>query len=722
MNFTKLAIAAGVLVGIAAPIGLARAATIPTRPLITHKIDDSRLVTLAGNTRPEAVAANDRGRVTDSMALDHLMLELRRPAGREAALEKFMAEQTDPKSPNYHRWLTARELGEEYGPAPSDIGAIEGWLKAHGFTVNGAYPSGMTIDFSGTAGQVRAAFHTEIHHLTVDGADHIANMSDPQIPAALAPATAGIVSLNDFRPHPMYRARPKYTFGCGSGNCTYAVVPADVYTIYNFNPLLAEDSGQGQTLVAIEDSDVYKTSDWDTFRSTFGLTSAYPDGSFAQIHPGPGPGGNCADPGANADDVEANLDAEWLSVGAPSAAVEVAACKNTRTNFGGFIAMQNLLDESNPPKIISISYGESEPLDGAAFNGYINTLYGDAAAEGVSIFVASGDEGAASSDYNKKAATHGIAVSGFASTPYNVAAGGTDFGDTAEDTNSLYWSPSNGFDYESALSYVPEIPWNNSCASTIIASYLGFDSTYGKAGFCNQLKHGLKNYFLTVTAGSGGPSGCATGAPAKRGIVGGSCTGYSKPPWQSVYGNPNDHLRDIPDVSLFAANGIWSHYYVLCYSDRRYGGAPCTGTPDTWAGAGGTSFSAPLMAGIQALINQRIGGSFGNPDPFYYSLAAEEYGSGGDSACDSSLGSSASNSCIFYDITAGDMDVDCKGKKTSECYRPSGGVGVLSTTNTGYAPSYTAAPGWDFATGIGSVNAYNLVTAASEAAKAPPHP
>ncbi len=76
--------------------------------------------------------------------------------------------------------------------------------------MNTVYPSGMLIDFSGTAGQVQAAFRTEIHRLSVNGQDHIANMSDPQIPDALAPVIAGIVSLHDFRPRSMKKPAPRY--------------------------------------------------------------------------------------------------------------------------------------------------------------------------------------------------------------------------------------------------------------------------------------------------------------------------------------------------------------------------------------------------------------------------------------------------------------------------------------------------------------------------------
>lgn len=677
----------------------------PVRPLISEPINEAKLVTLEGNTRSAANAANDRGRVVDNFPLEHVLLQLQRSPEQEQALEKYLAELTDRSSANYHKWLTAEDFGQRYGVAQEDLNAITGWLQSHGLVVNQVYANRMMIDFSATAGQIREAFHTEIHNLQVNGVSHIANMSDPQIPAALAPAIAGIVSLTDFMPRPMNKPRTNYTF-TSSGNTYYAVVPADLATIYNFNPLFSAGiAGQGQTIVVIEDTNVYNTSDWSTFRSVLGLSS-YKSGSFTQVHPG----SNCTNPGVvSGNDGEATLDAEWASAAAPNAAIELASCADTATTFGGLIAIQNLVNansSTNPvPKIMSVSYGECEAENGASANASYNSTYEQAASEGVSVFVSAGDEGAASCDADLSNATHGIGVSGFASTPYNVAVGGTDFGDSYAGTNSTYWNSTNTATYQSAKSYVPEIPWNDSCASELLASYFGYSTTYGKSGFCNSSTG--KEYYLTTASGSGGPSGCATGKPSTSGVVSGTCKGYGKPSWQSILGNPSDGVRDIPDVSLFAANGVWGHYYVFCFTDKSSGGASCSGAPSTWAGAGGTSFAAPIMAGIQALVNQKTGSPQGNPNPIYYQIASTEYGTSGSTSCNSTSGNKTSNSCTFYDVTQGDMDVNCTGSHS--CYKPSGTYGVLSTSTSAYAPAYKTGTGWDFATGIGTVNAANLV-------------
>jgi subtilase family serine protease len=711
-----------VLVLVSSHASLLFAQTRPQpRSVIVDPLDLKSLSTRPGNVRSAANAANDRGPVADSLPLGHMLLQLQRSPEQEQQLDLYLDQIHTKGSPNFHQWLTPTELQQQFGPTTEDIAQVTAWLTASGFTVNQVAPSGLVIDFSGTAATVRAALHTSIHNLSVNGVPHIANMQDPQIPTALADVVAGVVSLHDFRPRTLHKnvvtahvdprthnilqgqtPTPEYTFT--SGGTYQAIVPGDLATIYHLTPLFtAGYSGQGQTIVVIEDTNVYSTADWTTFRSKFGL-STYTAGSFTQVHPG----SNCANPGVNADSGEAILDAEWASAAAPSAAIELASCADTNTSFGGLIALQNLIAEANPPKIISISYGECEAENGATANAAYRAAYQTAVAEGISVFVSSGDEGAASCDADLATATHGIAVSGFASTPYNVAVGGTDFGDTDAGSSATYWTSTNTATFASAKSYLPEIPWNDSCAGQLLSTYIGYATPYGTNGFCNSATG--KKYYLSTASGSGGPSGCATGRPSTVGVVGGTCAGYAKPSWQSLLGVPADGVRDLPDVSLFAANGIWGHYYVFCWSDHAYAGdgaAACTGAPDTWSGAGGTSFSSPILAAIQALVNQKTRSAQGNPNYTYYALAAAEYGSSGSASCNSTKGNAVGSSCIFYDITKGDMDVNCTG--TYGCDRPSGTNGVLSTSTTAYAPAYATKTGWDFATGIGSLNAYNLV-------------
>ena len=696
---------------------------VQRRALISEDINEKNLITLPGSTRSEVHTAKDLGPVSDDLQLEHIYLLMNRPPEQQQAIDALIDQLHDQGSPHYHQWLTSSEIAARYAPAEEDIKTVNDWLELHSLTVNMVYRANGVIDFSGSAGQIAEILHTQIHNLDVNGMHHIANISDPQIPAALVPAMNGVVSLNDFRPHPMSsrRARPNYTVPIN--NSPYQlVVPGDLERIYNLDSLYAAGiSGQNQTIVVLEDSDVFTSADWHTFRKTFGLDARFPKGSFKQIHPQPSSlpdsGGPCADPGVNPNDSEAIADAEWASAAAPSAAIVVAACADTNTNFGGFIAMQNLLTGvAPPPAIISISYGAAEVEQGASFMAYINRLYELAVLQGVSVFVSSGDAGAGGPDQFNAAATHGIGhVNGFASTSHNVAVGGTDFADTFLNENSTYWSSINAPYFNSALSYIPEIPWNDSCASQLIALSFGYSVTYGSDGFCNSTIG--EEFYLFVAAGTGGPSSCAFGSPSIPNVVSGTCSGRKKPSYQHrILGNPKDGLRDLPDVSLFAGAGVWGHFYIDCFSDAANFGSPCVGPPVNWTFDGGTSLSSPIMAGIQSMVNQATGERQGNPNFVYYALAASEYRRHREASCDATLGNHTDSDCVFYDVTLGDIDVNCLPLTTStgaiigtfNCYIPSGTNGVLSLSNSSYEPTYRATKGWDFATGIGSVNAFNL--------------
>jgi subtilase family serine protease len=701
------------------------------RPTATvhGQIDNTRLVTLHNNTRPEANAENDRGPVADDFAIGHMLLQLKISPEREAALNHYIDELHDRNSPNFHKWLTPGQFAESFGVAKADVDAVSDWLISQGFEIHGVQANGRMIDFGGVARQVRAAFHTDIHHLEVAGSMHFGNISDPQIPAALASAVEGVVSLHNFHPKAMHSERAKFTFTTSNGTF-HGIVPGDLATIYNIAPVFtAGYSGKGQSIMVVEDTYLFSVSDWTVFRKTFGLARPYPFATLSQVSPAGAI--TCDNPGFQGpgtpgygDDGEAAIDVEWASAAAPNAAIILAACTDT-TTFGGLIALENTLNgpAASLPSVVSISYGESEAQNGAAMNLAYFDAYQQAVAEGVSIFVSSGDEDAASAD-GGNTSTHGISISGFTSTPFNVSVGGTDFGYTADNVNpATYWSATNSNTYSSALSYIQEIPWNDSCAGSLVAAFLApiLGTPSDPQAFCNTSvanSDGLRN----AIGGSGGPSGCATGVASTRGVVSGTCAGYPKPSFQSgLFGNPNDGVRDIPDVSLFASNGFWDAYYVVCWSNpdpNVGGGFTCTGNPSTWAGFGGTSVSSPIMAGIQSLVNQKTGSRWGNPNTVYYSLANTEFVSDGSgaAACNSTSVNKTSNTCIFYDVTQGDNDGACRGSGAGSttlrnCYRTGGAtsIGILSTSNTASQPAYVTTAGWDFPTGIGSVNAFNFV-------------
>jgi subtilase family serine protease len=694
-------------------------------PLITGTIDDKQVVAIKGEMSGYVSVAKDAGVVDDAMALPHLNLVLKRPAARQAALDKLVSEQLKHGSPYFHKWVEPQELASAFGPSPADIAKVSAWLTRHGFTVNQVTADGMVIDFSGTARQTEDLFHTEIHNFTLRGESHIANVREPAIPAALSGVVTGI-SLHNFFPHPavqnygtvqhdtsgwkMVKPAPGFLTPATPYGVFQAVGPSDFTKIYNVDPVRNGSflgislTGTGATVAVIDDSSIHP-KDWTTFRKFFGL-SRYA-GTLTLVNPG-----GCPNPGYNGAESEADLDAEWASVSAPDANIIQASCADTDTVFGGYVALENLVSLGTPAQLISISYLECEAGNGPSAQQAWNLATEEGASEGISIFVAAGDNGSDGCDNFDVDAygVSGLAVNGLASPPYVTAVGGTDFYDTALGEGSKYFASKNGPGYETALSYVPEIVWNDNCTSPVLVAYRyshKLTAADTPVAYCNS-KDG-QNYH-NIVGGSGGRSSV-----------------YVKPDWQvlSVRGVPDDGARDLPDVSLFASNGFWGHFYVYCGSDPATGGTPCdykNGDDVLANAAGGTSFSSPAFAGIMVLETQYWGlvqGAtgpvrIGNVAPELYQIAAAQFSSGlGLSKCNSTLGNRASSTCVFYDVTANANDVPCLAG-TPECYtqRASQHLGIL-TEHPGPAEleAYRAHPGYNLATGLGTVNVLNLISA-----------
>jgi subtilase family serine protease len=660
-----------------------------------------------------------------------MQLVLQRAPSVEAELEALIDAMHTPRSPSFQKWLTAQEFGARFGASDTDLATLTAWLQSHGFHVDGVPTGRSYVVFTGTAGQIREAFHTEMHALEVNGKQHLASAGDPQVPAALASIVYGVHGLHDFFPRALVEPagairRIGHTgqwelvdlpvaYDTGSPT-TYALGPSDLAMIYGFpSGYPSSTAGSGETIAVVEDTMILNASDVATFRSDFGLPTGP---ALSQIQPsGADP---CTTPGENSAEGEAALDVEWSGAAAPGATIELAACADTTTIFGPLAAAQNLVNGASPPPIISMSYGVCESQNGNAVNQSVVSTYQQAAAEGISVFVSAGDSGAAICDaiWGDKYANLGLSVNGYGSTPYNLSAGGTDFMDTYDAAHggpavTTYWNTGNTTgSLASAKSYIPEVPWNNSCASSLVfetkGTGVGATQAYGNGGFCSVGSTHTAGY-LSLQGGSGGSS-----------------TFSAQPSWQTgVPGLPTSGERSMPDVSLFASVGgvatsngkswttIWNHLYVYCMSDTLNGGATCAS--GALSGAGGTSFVAPILAGIQALLNQAVGGSQGNPAPMYYQLAATQYA--GSLNCNSGTAptpSAPSSSCVFYDVTTGDSNQPCAG--TLDCYGDTkvgstSYYGVMSSSSSSLQIAYSAGTGWDAATGLGTLNVNNLINA-----------
>jgi subtilase family serine protease len=722
------------------------------RSLITQPVDPTHLTRLAGNTHPLALAKYDQGAAPSSLVMNHLFLVLKRSPSQESALDTLLEQQQDKKSPNYHKWLTPEQYGVQYGASEADVQKIEAWLSSQGFTVNGVSNGRTMIDFSGNAGSVQAAFHTSIHkYLYPNGRMHWANSTDPQIPTALASAIVGVNRLNNFRPKAMSHHRGTYlkemnsnkvhsagqkgqfteagVDECYEGNTNcYVVGPYDFAKIYNVTPLWnAGTTGTGQTIAIVSDSDVV-TSDYTQFRSIFGLP-ALTMNRVLPTNTNPGVQ-NCEE---NSDEEEAILDVEWAGAVAPGATIDLVisptgghSCTNVAGesgfDFGGDYSAQYVVDNNTAP-ILSDSYGECEYGLGTAENAFYNSLWQQAAGEGITVSVASGDSGAAGCDFYEESgsddvqpAEDGLAVNGTASTPYNIAVGGTDFDYANFNNPSQYWSATNSASGTtstlSALGYIPEMVWNDSCTNFVLYQGLisGLPDPGTAVAACNNGEY--QNADVVGTVGSsGGASNCIS-APTDDNPNGPTgCTGgYKKPTWQTGTGVPSDGVRDIPDVSLFAADGeISSTYYAECEADLEseevgVSGQACSTTVQgssgekyvVLEGVGGTSASAQVFAGGVALLVQ-ANGRLGNFNPTLYALANSESAS----SCSST---STASSCIFHDVTVGTNAMPCaQGSLNCSGATNSDPIGVLS--------GYAAGTGFDLATGLGTLNFANLAAA-----------
>ena len=681
--------------------------TVAVRPLITQVIDETALVRLNGTVHPLATPDADRGTVPDTTQLGRTILVLKSSATTQAALKKFLDDQQNSKSPAYHHWLKPGEFGQRFGAAPQDIQRITQWLESHGLQVEAPALGRNLVIFSGTQAQFKNAFHTEIHHYLVQGETYSANANDPQIPAALAPIVSGFSSLNNFprralhsQPQlmrhdgsswkaaaPANKMQPSFTT-VNQGKTYHVVAPYDLATIYNIKALWdAGIDGTGQTIAIVSDSDI-NPADIDYFRTTFGL----PPKKLNVLYYG-------VNPGMNGDESEADLDVQWAGAVARNATIDLVVAANSSTS-AGIDADAEYVINNNLASILNVSYGACEFLLGTAGNQYYNQIWQQAAAQGITVVAATGDSGSAVCDRNVQSAAYGLAVSGIASTPYNVAVGGTDF-HSSYAAPATYWNTTNDpTTFQSVKSYLPETTWNDSCASPDVLAAVqtqGVTDATPEA-LCNDAN---ESDFLTVVAGSGGQSDCAvTGVDTSIPCV----SGVPKPAWQSgVAGIPLDGVRDLPDVSLMAGNGIWSSFYVYCQSDVLPSGT-CD-VNNAIQGAGGTSFSSPVFAAILALVQQKTGSQQGNVNYTLYKLAAAQY-SGPTAASCTSSGAVAGNTCMFYDITDGTIAVPC-ASGTRNCAPSSAAIGVL--------PGFDANPGYDLATGLGSVNAYNLVEGWSSA-------
>lgn len=598
-------------------------------PMIAGGIDNSARVTLKGNVHRLAQPQFDRGAAPSDLAMDRMLLVLKRSPEQDAALKKLLDDQQDKSSPNYRKWLTPEQFGQKFGPADSDVQAITQWLQQQGFHGVQVNKGRTLVEFSGTASQVQNAFGTSIHKFTVKGQDHWANANEPSLPAALTPAVAGVWTLHNFVKDTYHHVlpqrltakavrgeRPQFTSSTGA----HALTPGDYYKIYNIDPSKSASSLAIVARTNINEQDVGYFHYWmgDGARSASIVVN------------GPDPGNL-----GGGEEAEAVLDTTWAGAVAPNALLYLVVSQSTSTTDGVDLSEAYIIDH-NLAAIMSESFGSCEANFTSTEAAGISNLAQQAAAQGITYVVASGDSGSAGCDdpNSAKVATQGLAVNMLASSPYVTAIGGTIFNENGN--ASKYWSSTNDPNtHASALSYIPEKSWNQSCTS-------------GQTG-CSQ---------PGIWAGGGGGSEF-----------------FTKPSWQSgVPGIPSDNLRHLPDVSLTAAT---HDPYLICIENSC---VPDANGNISFAGIGGTSASTPAFAAIFSMVSENELVRIGSPNFILYKLAASETLAQCNASSTSLLPAAT---CIFNDVTVGNNAVPGESGYGTSNPTYQAGVGYDQTTGLG---------------------------------------
>ena len=615
------------------------------QPRITRAIENASRVALPGTLSPRALPANDIGAVPASTKLQGITLVFSRTPEQQAALDALVAAQQNPASPQYHQWLTPAQFGAQFGVAASDIAATEAWLQQQGFTIDGVSNSRDRIQFSGTEGQVESAFATQLHYFKSGSETHFAPATALSIPSALGSSVLTISNLSNFRARPHMRrspvAQPKLT---SSQTGSHFLTPLDIATIYDVNAAYSAGYTGANQSIAIIGQSLIAPADITTFQTAIGLpvkppvTILVPNTGTATAYSG--------------DEEESDIDLEYSS-GVAKGATVYFIYTGSSTSAGVFPDSLAYAVDNKVAPIISSSYGECEPVLGSAEYASLNAILEQAATQGQTVISAAGDDGSTDcfGESTNLTQEEALAVDFPASSQYVTGLGGTEFltADVAAGNNT-YFAPATTSDVvSSALSYIPEQVWNDDAA--VVAN----------GGSAADL----------LDSGGGGVS-----------IL------TPRPTWQmGVPGIVGGSFRLVPDISLDASNN--NAPYALCSSDpsalNSGQESSCTsGLRDAYSQdftiAGGTSFAAPIFAGMLAIINQSQNSTGqGLINPTLYTLASTP----------------ATYSSAFHDTTVAG----------NQCLA---GTAYCSTTG---ASEYAATTGYDEASGLGSIDLYKLLTA-----------
>ena len=467
-----------------------------------------------------------------------------------------------------------------------------------------------------------AAFQNLVSY--IGGLTSVPNHSFFRTETHTAPAQAGVAGV-----HPNLTASAT----------THFVTPLDFAQIYDI-PSAATGSGQKVMIIGGSRLNPADLSYWETDTALAGYTPNYIVGT------------GFTDPGQTNDDNmgEGTLDFERVYGTAPGAQVDQVIAKNWLNGTTNQQLVLYAINTVNDP-VMSLSFGACELDQPAGYVKQEDAMYSQAAAQGISVLVSSGDAGVAGCEAHDSApvAPQVASISDICASSYVTCVGGTEFNDTANP--ATYWASTNGYGFLSALGYIPEGAWNEPSTTSTATPFV-------------------------VAASGGGPS-----------------TIITKPTWQIGTGVPADGFRDTPDIS-FAAAGHDGYFSCLAYAGTATQNSGCVPAANGSFGFivfSGTSASAPSMAGVAALLDAKLGARQGNLNPTLYKLAA-------------------SSPAAFHDATIASSGVSgCSTATPSLCNNSDPAAATL----TGGIAGYALQTGYDLVTGLGSLDVGAFLNAAS---------
>jgi kumamolisin len=375
------------------------------------------------------------------------------------ALKSYVADISRPKSVNYHHYLTAAQIQGTFSPSIATHDAVLQYLRSSGFTITHTYNHRMLVTFSGTVGLAEQIFHVTINNYTAPGGQAFySNSADPQVPASLAGQIQSISGLNNFQHwhHSSIQTHALASHASITPNVTCLGHGSNYYTpdqiqkAYNLNGLYGKGfHGEGQT-VALFELDTFQSSDLAAYESCFGHSHT----TIQTIKVGSGT--VPSDGGI----VEVELDAELVLSTAPSLGTLVMY--EAANDTADYNAEWARIVQDAPP-VVSTSWGLCENYTGSQEINQENSYFAIAAAQGQSIFAASGDNGSSDCYPNAQPPDTTLAVDDPAAQPLITGVGGTSLtinGDSTYNSETT-WNNQTGASGGGASVFWSKPTWQN---------------------------------------------------------------------------------------------------------------------------------------------------------------------------------------------------------------------------------------------------------------------